>query len=184
MKIHYIQPFSINLNIGKGINDAIKQLNADSQDFIVLLDHDVCFLRPDSKRQLEEILSTTTYDILGPVTNRLSMQHQLLHNMFDCTDMREHIKAADACHEANYGQVVPTRDILAAFCLCFRVSTWGKLAGFQENSIQFDSIFCASALNSGMKCGIMTGIYIFHVYRLWSTNPLQEVKHLLVQPPI
>lgn len=184
MNIWYISPFSITKNIGKAINDNIKALRTEPDDWIVHIDQDVCLLRPDSKRQLEEILSQTTYDILGPVTNRLSMQHQLLHNMFDCTDMREHIKAADACHEANYGQVIPTRYILAAFCLCFRVSTWEKLAGFQENSIQFDSIFCAGALNSGMKCGIMTGIYLYHHYRLWSTNPLQEVQHLLVQPPV
>jgi GT2 family glycosyltransferase len=183
MKVHYIQPYNILKNIGKGINDAINQINADRNDFIVLLDHDVCFLRADSKRQLEEILNTTDYDILGPVTNRLSMPHQLANGMFDVTDMREHIKAANAYHEANYGQVIPTKDILAAFCLCFRVSTWEKVGGFQQNSIQFDSIFCASAMNSGAKCGIMVGVYVFHCYRLLSDNPKYSFQHLLPEPP-
>lgn len=183
MKIHYISPYSITKNIGCAINSAIKQLNASSEDWIILQDMDICWLRPDSKRQLEEILNTTEYDILGPVTNRLSMPHQLAIGMFDVTDMREHIKAANAYHDANYGQVIPTKDILAAFCLCFRVSTWEKVGGFQQNSIQFDSIFCLSAMNSGAKMGITTGIYLYHHYRMWSDNPKYSVAHLLPEPP-
>lgn len=179
--VHYIQPYDKNSppNIGGAINSAIKQLNADPNDFICLLDHDILFLRHDSKRQLEEILQTTDYDVLGAVTNRLSMAHQLVSGMFNITDIKEHIKCANALHDANYGKVIPVNDILAAFCLCFRVSTWQKLGGFHEKSLQFDSLFSCAARSLKMKLGICTGIYIFHSYRLMSTNPTQDIMHLL-----
>ncbi|WP_094570756.1 hypothetical protein [Mucilaginibacter xinganensis] len=181
MAVHYIQPYDKNTppNIGGSINSAIKQLNTDPDDFICLLDHDVLFLRPDSKKQLEEILETTDFHILGVATNRLAISHQLVPGMFCVTDIRDHIKCANAMHEANYGNVFEINDILAAFCLCFKVSTWNKLGGFHENSLQFDSLFSAAARRSKMKLGIMTGIYVFHAYRLMSDNPKQDITHLL-----
>lgn len=179
--IHYIQPYDKQAppNIGGAINSAIRQLNADPSEWIVLLDHDIMFLRPDSKKQLEEILETTDFDILGVATNRLAMSHQLVPCMFDVTDIREHLKCANAMHEANYGKVIQIQDILAAFCLCFRISTWIKLGGFHENSLQFDSLFSIAARRAKIKLGICTGIYVFHAYRLLSDNPTQDIKHLL-----
>lgn len=184
--IHYIQPYDKHSppNIGGAINAAIRQLNADQNDFICLLDHDVLFLRPDGKKQLEEILKTTDYDILGPATNRLAMQHQLVitfegEDVFTNTDITFHCRIANYLHKANYGSVIPLNDILAAFCLCFRVSTWERLGGFKENSLQFDSLFSCAARSLKMKLGIMTGIYLFHAYRLMSDNPTQDIKHLL-----
>lgn len=177
--IHYIQPYRIDRNIGKAINDAIIQLRPEQNDWICLTDHDVCFLRPDSKAQLEEILAKADYDLLSPVTNRLAMNHQLINGMFDCYDMREHQKAANACHEEMHGVIDRTYSVLAAFCLCFKVSTWEKLGRFIENSMAFDSLFSYMALNEDMKLGIMRGIYVYHHYRAWSDNPTQEVSHLL-----
>lgn len=166
-------------NIGGSINEAIDQLNADTNDWIILTDHDVCWLRADSKRQLIEILANTEYDVLGPVTNRLSMPHQVIEPMFDISDMTEHIKVANYQHETQYGKVIPTTDILAAFCLCFRISTWRELGRFTENCIQFDSIFSCDAVNKGYKLGIMPGIYVFHLYRMWSDNAKFDIKHLI-----
>lgn len=177
--IHYISPFRSDKNIGKALNDAITQLNANEDDFIVHIDQDALFLRPDSKMQLEQILAETEYDILGPVTNRLSMPHQVIEPMFDISDMTEHIKVANYQHDNHYGKVIPTNDILAAFCLCFRVSTWRELGGFTENCIQFDSIFSCDAVNKGYKLGILPGIYVFHLYRMWSDNARYDIKHLV-----
>lgn len=179
MSVHYIQPYSIEKNIGGAINSAISQLNAPETDWICLLDHDVMFLRPDSKKQLEEILETTDYDVLGVTTNRLAMDHQVCNGMFDVYDIRDHVRVANQQHDTHYGDVLPINDILAAFCLCFRVSTWHKLGGFKENSLQFDSLFSCAARALKMKLGIMTGIYVFHAYRLLSTNPTQDITHLL-----
>lgn len=178
-KVHYIQPYDLNKNIGRAINAAILQLNADAKDWICLTDHDVLWLLPNSKRQLEEILAVTDYRILAPVTNRLATTYQLHHDAFNEDSITAHGEIALHRHMVNYGKVEPFPHIAAAFCLCFRVSTWEKLGRFIENSIQFDSVFSARALNSGMKIGLMTGIYLFHLYRWQSKNPKTDYWHLL-----
>ena len=180
-KFHFIQPYSMKSppNIGGSINQAIEQLHADGEDWIILTDHDVCWLRSDSKRQLISILETTEYDVLGPVTNRLSMPHQVIDGMFDVMSFDEHVRVGNYLHERNYGQVISTSDILAAFCLCFRVSTWRSLGCFLENSIQFDSVFSCDAINKGYKLGIMSGIYLWHSYRILSDCPKFDISHLI-----
>lgn len=177
--IHYIQPFSVEKNIGRAINAAILQLNANNEDWICLLDHDVLWLLSDSKAQLEHILANTDYNVLGALTNRLGLKYQLIPNMFNNDSIWNHIQTAETQQKQFYGIVEPIREILAAFCLCFTVETWRKLGMFKEKTIQFDSIFCATAINRGMKLGIMKGIYLLHLYRFNSPYPLTDYLHLM-----
>lgn len=182
MKTHYLQPYDKNSppNIGAAINAAIKATISGPDDWFVLLDHDTMFLLPDSKRQLEEILESTDFDILGPLTNRLAAQTQLVRGVFDTTDLLDHIHTANTCSRLQYGKVYDVNDPLAAFCLCFRRRTWTELGGFPENNIQFDYLFCSRALRDGKRLGVMTGIYVFHLYRLWSEGDARrEISHLV-----
>jgi hypothetical protein len=179
MKVHFISPFSCEKNIGKAINEAIEQLDADDEDWIVHNDQDVLWLRSDSKRQLIEILSNTDYDLLGCLTNRLANYYQLVANTFNEDSISKHIEVANIRHEAAYGEVRPYNQVLAAFCLCFKVKTWKLLGGFTENNIVFDTNFCSKAQQAGLKSGLMTGIYLLHLYRYGSQNPKGDIKHLL-----
>lgn len=180
MKIHYISPYRSDKNIGKAINDAIKNICPLDDDWIVHVDQDVCFLRPDSKAQIAEILSNTTFDVLGCMTNRLSSPHQLYKGKFsESADIREHINIADQLHNSNYGVVNPTGINIAAMLMCFRVSTWQKTGGFREGSIRFDSEFTDSVQNLGGNLGIMAGVYVFHLYRMWSEKPIYAIEHLV-----
>lgn len=179
MKIHFISPYRTDKNIGKAINDAIIQLDAAPDDWIVHVDQDALWLRSDSKKQLEEILTVTDYDILGAMTNRLAAYTQRAAGMFNEFNIKKHVEVADLLHERNYGQVGAINDPLAAFCLCFRKSTWEQLGRFEENSIQFDYLFGCRALSFGKKLGLMWGIYIFHLYRINSADPANDIKHLL-----
>ena len=176
--IHYISPFRTDKNIGKGLNDAILQLNPASSDFICHVDQDCAWLLPDSKAQLEHICSNTQYDVLGACTNRLAQRYQLIQGMFDEYDIREHVKKAEQLQKDHYGLVQSTPNVLAAFCLCFRVSVWERNQ-FIENSLQFDSQFSISARKAGFKTGLMMGVYVLHLYRPMSLNPMQDLSHLI-----
>lgn len=179
--IHYIQPYSISKNIGGAINLAIESLVTSDDDWIVLTDHDVMFLRPDSKKQLENILDAAEdLHVLGCLTNRLAKVYQLVQGMFDETDILKHIECANVFHDKYYGQVKTTRENLAAMVLCFRVKTWRLLGRFAEHTINFDSAFCIRAKNSGLKLGIMMGIYVFHLYRMGTPGEARKnYSHLL-----
>lgn len=68
---------------------------------------------------------------------------------------------------------------MAAFMLCFRVSAWEKVGGFVEGTVNFDTVFCGAVRAAGLRIGLMRGVYIFHVYRIMSKIPLQDVAHLI-----
>lgn len=181
MKLHWISPYSPTTppNIGGAINSAISQLNANRNDWVIHTDQDTLFLQPDTKRHIYNILSETDYHILGCMTNRIRSKEQLVDGHFNNNpDILTHMAIAKNLYEANGGLVTSAQGIIAAFLMCFKVSTWQALGGFQENSVTFDIRFCNQARMEGYKLGIMRGIYIFHAYRMQSRSPLTDTKHL------
>lgn len=181
MKIHYIQPFRTDKNIGKSINDAINDLRCNDEDWIVHVDQDVCFLRPDSKKQIEEILSTTDCRLLGVMTNRLNIKHQLHDSLFSENDsIQHHLSIANERHDNYYGEVQDIkRGPIAAMVMCFKYSDWKSIGGFKENNIQFDIQFSDEIRLKGCKLGVMKGVYVFHLYRMWSNKDARfDTKHL------
>jgi hypothetical protein len=179
MKIHYVSPFSTEKNIGKAINHGIKDLHYCQDDWIIHCDHDTLWLLPDSKAQVERILSETGCDVLGCMTNRLRSPEQLIGGVFNDDDrIREHIRIATECRE-KFGDEVKTANIVAACMMAFKVSVWEQVGGFQEGILNFDAVFCHSVRSLGFKIGIMQGVYIYHLYRSWSKNPIMETKHLI-----
>lgn len=180
MVTHYIQPYSVEKNIGKCINDAVKAINCAPDDFICLTDHDVLWLLPDSKAQVERILQTTPYDVLGCMTNRIRSKEQLIGGYFNSDDrIKEHIRIAELCQSAGRDMVVEAKGVMAAFMLCFRASAWEKVGGFMEGAINFDTLFCGAVRAAGLRIGLMRGVYIFHSYRINSKLPLQDIMHLV-----
>jgi len=183
MKVHFVSGYRTDKNIGKAINDSIKQLNPADEDWIVNTDHDVLWLLPESKAQVIEIIENTDFHILGPRTNRLTVKNQLVPGIFDEWDMIKHVEGAKLLKEGQGTNVRRVHEILAAFCLCFRVDVWREQGGFSENNLHFDFIFCAEALRKRLKIGIMDGVYVFHLYRPLSDNPSMDHKHLIYEKP-
>lgn len=180
MRIHYIEPYAIDKNIGKAINEAVKHIQFDLDDWITLTDHDMLWLLPDTKAHVEAILATTDYDILGCMTNRLRLPEQLVGGRFNEDDrIREHIKIAGECWRNAGPLVIDAKGVMAGVCLCFRVSVWAKVGGFVEDTLGFEWHFNFEARKMGFKVGLMKGIYIFHSYRLWSNHAKTDCKHLI-----
>ena len=177
MKCHWISPYDRAKNIGGAINQAIEQLNAADDDFIILTDQDVLFLLPDTKAHIINILETTKYGILGCLTNRLGSTEQLVAGMFNEDSISKHVNCA-AAQWRICGPAIYPAEIVAAMLMCFKVSTWRALGGFDENRINFDWLFCTRAPKKGLKVGIMAGIYILHLYRYGSKDPVNDYKHL------
>lgn len=183
--MHYISPYRPDLNIGKAINDAVEQITAyprdANKDWIVLTDHDTLWLLPDSKAQVERILATTEFDVLGCKTNRIRSKEQLISGFFNEDDrIREHIRIAKDAQRIGGDMVLPARGPVAAFMLCFRVSMWQAVGGFTETALNFDSLFSYEALRVRPGCvGIMQGVYVWHSYRITSKNARNDSSHLI-----
>lgn len=176
MIIHYITPFSSDKNIGKEYNDRIAELPEDC--YICLRDGDSMFLTPDWGKQIEEIiLANPQFQLIGCVTNRLRGGAQVIEGMFDEGDISKHIQTALSL-QSKRTEVLGAMGI-AGLCMIFHKSVWNKVK-FQERSIKFDSQFCGGVAGLGMRIGIATGLYLFHLYRWGKEDARNYTKHLQV----
>ncbi|SDZ82356.1 Protein of unknown function [Arachidicoccus rhizosphaerae] len=175
--IHYIQPYSINKQFGQAINQAIERLNADSNDWIVLMDYDAMFLTPDYGRHISELIirNRDKYDLIGCMTNRIRAEHQKVKGMFEEYDIRKHASLAKDLEDKYWAQVEPTTGV-AGFCMMFPKKVWDK-AKFKD-SIKFDTEFNNDVRKNGGKIGLAKGLYMFHCYRILSDDPINETSHL------
>lgn len=175
MKIHFITPFAKDKNIGREYNERIAELPEDC--YICLRDGDSMFLTPDWGTQIEEIIKANPqFAVIGCVTNRLRGGAQVIEGMFDESDISVHMQTATELQEAKRTEVVGAMGV-AGLCMIFHKSVWNKVK-FQERTIKFDSMFCSNVAGLGMRIGIATGLYLFHLYRFGKDDPRNYTKHL------
>ena len=179
MKFHIIKPWSAERNFGKAINEAIEQLHLpdDSKDFVLLMDGDSCFLTPNWGNQIQSIIENADgYDLIGCSTNRLREPHQLVNGVFGSdTSLQIHYQTALNQQTIHGNKIHPFNHDIAGMFMLFRYSAW-KNNKFKENTAIFDRLF-TRGITKG-RVGIAPGLYVLHMYRLWSNNPKNDSKHL------
>lgn len=177
--IFHITPY-LTGDIGKGINDTIRELPEDS--WICLRDIDTIFLLPEQPAWLEDVVnSNPPFDLIGASCNRLGDTYQLYNaECSEDTDISHHIDIARS-ERLVWGdniEEVPNGVHLAGFFLLFRKSLWNEYP-FEERSIQFDLIFSRTLHENGKRLGLLRGMYLFHTYRLGAKDPRSKVSHLM-----
>lgn len=184
-KIHYLLPYSTEKNIGKAYNDAIEQLRAADDDWIVLRDGDTLFPTPQWGNQINEALMRYghEYQLIGAMTNRIGDMHQRVDGMFEEWDIRKHVTKAFELQDQHWAEVEETAKGVAGFFMAFQVRTWKQIKFVDTTDLNksrtFDTIFYKAVRSKKMKVGLMKGLYILHLYRPLSDSPRQDVKHLL-----
>lgn len=175
-KVWYISPYDSSKNIGKAINDQIALI--PDTDWVCLRDGDSMFLTPNWGKQIEEVTSNARFDLIGCMTNRLRGKHQLYGGEF-CNDhdMKMHYGRAIELETNHWGEVIPASGVAGLFML-FKKSMWNKVR-FKEKSHTFDTAFNNEVRRAGGRIGLMKGLYVYHLYRIWSDTPASEVKHLV-----
>lgn len=163
LKVFYSTPYRSDKNIGKANNDFIALLPDDA--WVVITDADALFLRPDFGTCIEEIISNTSFDLIGCTTNRLGGVNQLYNKEFsEDFNVLNHYHIANELWLNNGSKTEPTTGV-AGLCMIFKKETWKKAGGFKEKSITCDTEFNKSVVKSGGKVGLATGLYMFHMYR-------------------
>lgn len=172
--IHYITPFCDG-NIGKGINDTIQYL--PEADWVCLRDQDTLLFRGSGELIQDIVERNSDYALIGCMMNRLNIKSQLAYSHFsDDFNLVQHGGIFDEFKREG-SVVIQTADDIAGAFMLFPKTTWTQVGGFLERSIIFDRKFTRSARNIG-KVGIATGLYIFHLYRMNSLNPTDDITHL------
>lgn len=179
MKIHYLQPFAVDKNIGRAYNEECGLVPND--DWICITDHDSCFLHPDSPKQLYDIAENNAgrYSLLCCVTNRLRAPDQLYNRTFSTdTNILNHKAIADKLFATKYAEVSPFPHPAAGLLMLFPKSTW-EMVKFKEHRINFDAHFSNEIRQQGGRIGLMEGVYRFHFYRFDKADPFNSINHLL-----
>lgn len=176
--IWYSNPYSVDKNFGKAINDFCK-IVPNEDDWIVIQDGDICYLTPDWGRIINDSLQAhgNKFGLIGCYTNCLNGLHQLHENkrVIDL-GMKEHHLIADKYNSIEIEELPNTG--VAGFFMAFKKSTWIKVGGFVENNKAFDTIFNNAVRQHKMKIGIMKGLYVYHLYRIWDDGNPASIKHL------
>lgn len=184
LRVWYSNPYDPGKNIGAALNDFCENVPNDD-DWIVLQDGDIMYLTPDWGKQIYDAIARhgQDFELIGCMTNRLGGTHQLVTGMYDVTDISKHHEVAVKLAAEKWAVVEPIKQGIAGMFMAFRKSTWAKHR-FKEGdygAVKFDTEFGKAVMNGGGKVGIMRGLYVFHIYRLWSkqSNPIADREHLV-----
>lgn len=181
MKVHYSTPYGLDGNIGKAYNEYVRTLPAD--DWVCLRDGDTMFLHPEWGRQVQAIAERAQeeqYSLLGCKTNRLRSGFQMMPGMEHVSDMKHHHYVADEAYNVFGPEIYEVYNVLAAFFWLMPVKVVQDNP-FPENTIHFDSIYCRHLYSNGHKLGLAVGLYVYHLYRIWSNHKDlgYDYQHLL-----
>lgn len=180
-KVHYSNPFSVDKNIGKALNEFCSMVPDD--DWICLQDGDMMYLTPDWGRQIADAIVKhgEHYSLIGCMTNRLARPIQRHGKEFSNDhDIRNHYKIACQLKDNHWGEVrdITSQRFIAGMFMLFPKSTWHKVK-FKEDTIAFDDQFSLDVVRSRGRLGLMTGLYVYHLYRIWSDSPIGDRNHLI-----
>lgn len=64
----------------------------------------------------------------------------------------------------------------AGVLLLFRKKVWEQVK-FKEGILNVDLDFCRDAMDAGFRLKLMSGVYLFHFYRM--DKPTWNIAHLL-----
>jgi len=187
--IAYIKQGRSDKNLGKSINDLVRHLPDDW--WICSMDIDTIPVYHEIFYKTIEALTQSDYALIGCMTNRIGLKHQL-HNgeLSQNWDLQHHRQIAKdrfkeygtKITECNF-EVGKLADTIAGFFLLFPKRTWNEVGGFPEGGIRIgpdmiDYIFNDKIKRKGLKIGIAQGLYIFHQYRPDHVNPRARTEHL------
>lgn len=180
MKIHYIQPYALDKNIGKAYNEACALI--PDGDWICITDHDVMFLEPETKTVIYKAVEANKHDAYVCMTNRLGYTDQLYKGeRSDDPDIRNHIEIAKK-QRFTWGRLAfDYYGPVAGMFLLFSKKTWeaNKFAEGVYLDVCYDIHFGECIRNKGGKIGILGGVYVFHLYRFGQQEPQGKVGHLI-----
>jgi GT2 family glycosyltransferase len=171
--IHVCIPYDSGKNLGAVYNQSIRMVGDDPNyhhKFIVVMDHDAMFLTPDAIKHIDVYAERfPDTGIFTCYTNRLhpDSKGQLLGPISENDSIRHHIEIAEKQKSKLY-EVTEIDHPIGGFLMVIKIAAWEKVGGFSENGkcLGVDNDFSGRILKAGYKILCMSGVYVFHTYRL------------------
>jgi hypothetical protein len=176
MKVHYLQPFAIDKEIAGAYDDCCRLI--PNEDWICITDYDAMFLFHEQKQLVQKIAESGKADLYGAMTNRCNMPDFLLNGMFEEKSLDVHYYFAKENYLLYGEEVKPYNGIIPGYFMLFSKKTWSLSGGFKipEYGVNyaFDQYFSMKI----KRKAIIKGLYLLHLYRIWSKFPQLDIEHL------
>lgn len=178
MKIHVCTPFDVDKNLAKAYNEAFE--NCPDDDWLCVIDYDVCFLTPNSIPIMYEYIKS--YPDAGMFVCRTNRIHrlQLCQLADDVPSDNDSIgywmqRAEEA--EKWKGIVSNVTGPVSGFLMLVSKKTWmeNKIPENLSKCLGVDNQFSKSVLSSGKRILCMEGLLVWHTYRL---RDITDKSHL------
>ena len=176
MKVHYIQPFAINKDIAKAYDEACKLIPND--DWICITDYDAMFLFHEQKQLVHNIAESGKADLYGAMTNRCNVPEFLIDGMFDEKNLDAHYYKGKEVYYLHGDDVNPYGGIIPGYFMLFSKKTWNDVRGFEMPEYGVNYAFDQYFSMKIKRKGIIKGLYLLHLYRIWSKFPQLDIEHL------
>lgn len=176
--VHIIKPYSIEKNLGKAYNEAMRLLPDDG--WACLMDYDTMFLTPDCGVILHEYAKLLPdAGLLTSYCNRIhpKADQQLLHGVSDNFDVKFHAEIAYNQKRELFKYTELKKEV-SGFLMMVSKKTWNevKFDELERTCLSIDNRYCWSLFNAGKKIYRMEGLYVFHLYR---PNDITNKSHLI-----
>jgi hypothetical protein len=167
-KVYYVLPWDSNKNIGKYLNEVMSKL--DDDDWLCIMDCDTIHTTTFFGKRIEEIIDKNPeYQLFVPYTNRGVDWQIPSGTSWESNDMLYHRNIGEDLWISNGTNVINVtynKPEVWGVSLLMSKKTWGIIGNFTENLMNgFDTDVHIKVKNSGLKVGLMTGIYVYHWYR-------------------
>lgn len=177
MKVHYLEPFAIDKDIAKAYDEACKFI--PDEDWICITDYDAMFLFHEQKQLVQIIAESGKADLYGAMTNRCNLPEFLVDGMFDEKNLDAHYYKGKEVYYLHGDDVKQYGGIIPGYFMLFSKKTWSNSGGFKipEYGVNyaFDQYFSMKI----KRKGIIKGLYLLHLYRIWSKFPQLDIDHLI-----
>ncbi len=180
-KIHNFVAYRYeDMNIGQEYNEYMSIIGKD--DWACFIDHDAMFTTPDWYRQLYGIIADNPqYSCFTAVTNRIGNKHQCFvsvdKNNHDILYHRGIGKKAQQAYRTSVKDMAEVPQLMSGVVILVKKSAWEQVCGFkQEGFLGVDNYFHKALNDSGLKTGLMKGVYVYHFYRADGSTGLEPAE--------
>jgi hypothetical protein len=156
-------------NLGWAYNNFMRILT--DEDWACFLDHDAMWTTNSWYTQIQQAITThSEYGLIYCMTNRINPTVQKFKNVDpENHDIRYHRNIGKKAQDKFKSEIIPydmSSYLPSGVMMLISKEAWKKTSyGFKDGFLGVDNDIAKQCVDSGVKVGLMRGVYVYHWYR-------------------
>lgn len=171
-----------------GLKQAYKQcfdMLPNDEDWAVLCDRDILWFQPNFIEWIKDYIEAhPETGMFTAYASRCSYEWQIRRGTKDTPDMRYHMQQASEVQKL-HPKVKPIDGNVSGHVMVIKKAVWNQMWPHLEvtptiknhDVLGVDTLMSKWMHANGYPIYLMRGIYVYHLFRLWSDNPNKAIEH-------